>query len=269
MNLAFNSKQVCCYQTFDHNLGHTVVYAARVPNDCNLIKNEYFGVLSENERKKALAFIFLEDRNSYITAHALLRTSLSLHFRVSPSDWIFRNSQLGKPKQVNLSNKVHFNLSRTREMVCCVLSSAPVGIDIESFDALDNCKDFILILDAKEANAIKPLSESEKRLHAIIYWTLKESFLKGMGVGISGLSNGSWFRISEIDKRIELQDGGTQNHNSRRWRFTTFLVDCSHVISVSIHPKNNEPLIYIDYPMTKLFGASEGVKVNIKNHVCK
>lgn len=269
MNLTFNYKQICYCQPFNCNQEYITVHVARVPNDCNLIKNEYFSVLSENERKKALAFRFLEDRNSYITAHVLLRTSLSSHFRVSPNDWIFRNSQLGKPEQVNLPNKAYFNLSRRREMVCCALSRSPVGVDIESFNALENCNDFISVLHSKEADDIRYLPESKKRLYAVIYWTLKESLLKGTGEGIGGLLNNFWFSISKNDKRIEIQDGDLQNRNLKRWKFATFFIDRSHVISVSIHPKNNVPLILIDYPMTELFGASEDVKVNIKNYVCK
>ena len=269
MNLIFNHKQLCCYQPLDRNGEHTFVYVTRVPNDHTLIKSEYFEILSENERKKALAFRFIEDRNSYITAHALLRAALSLHFHILPNEWVFRNSQLGKPEQINLPNKAHFNLSRTRGMVCCAISSSPVGIDIESFDALNNYKDFISLLNEKEANTIRFLSDSEKRLYTVIFWTLKESFLKSTGEGIGGLPNGFWFRIEKIDKRIKLQSNIAQNHNLRRWRFATFLIDHSYVFSISIYTKNNKPLVLIDSPTTELFGASKGIEVNIKNYVCK
>lgn len=269
MNLIFNHKQLCYYQPLDRNGEHAFVYVTRVPNDNNFIKSEYFEILSEDERKKALAFRFIEDRNSYITAHALLRTALSLHFPILPNEWVFRNSQLGKPEQINLPNKARFNLSRTRGIVCCVISNSPVGIDIESFATLNNYKDFISILDEEEANTIRFLPDSEKRLYTVIFWTLKESFLKGTGEGIGGLSNGFWFRIKKNDERTELQSNTAQNHNLRQWRFATFLVDHSYAFSISIYAKNNKPLVLIDSPTTELFGASKGIEVNIKNRVCK
>lgn len=261
MNLAYNSKQVCRYQALDRDLGHTFVYAVRVPNVINLIRDEYFGVLCEDERKKALAFRFIEDRNSFITAHALLRTSLSSHFPISPRDWIFRKSQLGKPEQISLPNRAHFNLSRTREIVCCALSDFPIGIDIENFNALDNRNDYISILDPREAEDVRSLPKSEKCLRAVIYWTLKESFLKGTGEGISGLSNGFWFHVSN-DKDIKLQNGHIPNHASKRWQFATLLIDRSHVISISVHPRNNEPILFTGLK-AELFGASENVNINI------
>ena len=75
---------------------------------------------------------------------------------------------------------IHFNISHCKSGIACVINNAPVGIDIEQIyydkDIAEN------ILSHKELQIVQNSEFSECEF--IKYWTMKESYLKLMGIGI-------------------------------------------------------------------------------------
>lgn len=198
------------------NLKEAYVYIANVPKD-SFKKNHYYSeILSNCEQERARSFKFTEDRKAYITAHLLLRSALSLHFPISPKDWVFESSLSGKPEQVNFPGKVQFNISHTRGMVCCVLSLYDSGIDVENMDSLRKINFSGSLFDIREVFSSTFLPMRDKYLNAAICWTLQESSIKATGEGLDG-----------IERKIFLSD-------LKGWKFSTLLVENRYVISVSV-----------------------------------
>ncbi len=97
---------------------------------------------------------------------------------------------------------LHFSISHTKGHAACVLSSRPVGIDLEELDR-----------QVKPGLAEKILSPSEHRQYALVqdknralltFWVLKEAAAKATGEGLRGYPNQTDFclddpRVQEID----------------------------------------------------------------------
>ena len=81
-------------------------------------------------------------------------------------------TEKGKPYIDNL--KYHFNISHSNEYVVCAVSDKEVGIDIEMIkDKIIKIKPKITDEDIDDPNRLTEL------------WTLKESFIKYLGIGIT------------------------------------------------------------------------------------
>jgi len=241
------------------------IYIARVDTANDLLLDGCLEILGKDEHERARSFRFVSDKNTYITAHVLLRSVLSLHFPIPPKNWIFRTSSLGKPEQINLPDKVHFNISHTRGMVCCALSLYQVGIDIESISSMGKLESLNSVFSSQEVRDIYFQPEPDKHLRATIYWTLRESLLKSTGEGISGLTKNFSFSIDDSHGRIYFRDQQSRSMLSK-WQFSTFLVDNHYVVSGSVD--SSADIIQTIHPYfdetIQLIGVSQNTRVILK-----
>ena len=90
----------------------------------------------------------------------------------------------GKPYLANLPG-VHFNISHSGDHVVCALSGSPVGCDIESIKPFrENVA--ARCFSPEENAALAALTDPAARETLFFrFWTLKESFLKAVGCGIT------------------------------------------------------------------------------------
>lgn len=77
------------------------------------------------------------------------------------------------------ADAVHFSLSHSGDFVACLLADKPCGIDIEEHSERDYSKIAKRICTENELKAIK----SREEFYNI--WTLKESVLKAVGLGLA------------------------------------------------------------------------------------
>lgn len=245
-------------------LNGAYVYFMPVPPNEFLLKL-YFEILNQNERVRAKSFYFKEDRDAYITAHALLRIALSQHFSISPQEWNFRENLLGKPEQINLPANIYFNISHTRGFVCCALSHTPfIGIDVENIASIKKVQKMNLIFSDHEIQDIKIAPKKHRLARIAMYWTLRESFLKGTGEGINGLSRNFSFLINHVCQTIYFTHQSNSEKYSRKWKFATFLINGLYVVSVAInnsicHTANIR--IYFNEADVQLVGVSPCLRI--------
>ncbi len=93
----------------------------------------------------------------------------------------------GKPKFSNHPN-LHFNISHSGEWVVCAFSNSKIGIDLEKIKAADMeiAKRFFNSFEYANLTSTENISEKNRLFY--ILWTLKESYLKNIGIGIKGLT---------------------------------------------------------------------------------
>ena len=122
-------------------------------------------------------------------SHAFLLQILSAYTGEPAENLAFLKGLHGKPALISDGTfpSVQFNLSHSGAYTALAFSTyAPVGIDIE--DTSRNAK-FEQIASRvflpEEAAALTRLSEEEKRSCFFRLWTRTESFLKGLGTGLS------------------------------------------------------------------------------------
>lgn len=80
--------------------------------------------------------------------------------------------------------RIHFNISHTEGMAVCGIGSRPLGIDIE---AERPYKENVLrrVLSEAERRRLEELPEAERSRRFFCIWTLKESYVKAKGLGLT------------------------------------------------------------------------------------
>ena len=144
------------------------------------------GMLDSEEREQADRYVFASDRNTYIGAHALLRTMLSGATGLPTATWRYTRRPFGKPEldRSCAGNGLRFNLSHTRGFVACAIAHDEIGVDVE---ASDREVDFAIAdryFAPEEACVIAAAPPERKTLLFFRFWTLKEAFIKATGEGL-------------------------------------------------------------------------------------
>ena len=141
---------------------------------------EALAAVSAERRTYALRYRREEDQRLCLSAYLLLQRALREEFGLSEVP-PFCIGEHGKPVLEGYPD-IHFNLSHCREAVACVVSTHPVGIDIEMVDSYDEAL-LPTTMNEKEQQMILESPHPESTF--IRFWTMKESLLKLTGEGIT------------------------------------------------------------------------------------
>eukprot|EP00850_Spirogloea_muscicola_P009081 SM000050S17006 [mRNA] locus=s50:330254:334202:- [translate_table: standard] len=165
------------------------------------ILHTYHSILSPAEQLHVAAANSEALRRERLLARALVRTSLAKYCGglLGPKQLKFRSNRHGKPKfdaatsGGSLSGSsfpsLQFNLSHTHSLIACgVTTSDPIGIDVEDTSRVPR-RDVLALARKKYSSAEvdwlqQCTSKEERRLRFLQLWTLKEAYVKAIGMGI-------------------------------------------------------------------------------------
>ncbi|CAM0913710.1 unnamed protein product [Alopecurus aequalis] len=188
-----------------------------------------------------------------ILSRALLRTTLSRYSRIDASLFEFNYNKFGKPEilwppdDIIVERPLHFNISHTTSLIACgIAMHAHIGIDIEekkrktTKSVLSLARRFFTPSETDYIADISDLDAQRKEFFKL--WTLKEAFVKALGLGISGapfnefsimleLSKGIW--ISKASKVCSDSKSG-YDHLSENWQFALAELNSSHYMAVCV-----------------------------------
>jgi len=141
--------------------------------------------LSDKERQQADQFHFIKDKVHYELSHIFLRQILHNYYaHISPSEWKFSLTKYGKPYIINkLNYPINFTLSKSKSMVVLAFSTKyDIGIDIEQVTKLPTIIDFYnLVYTSQEQKLLYDDHDKKETFYHL--WTLKEAYLKALGIG--------------------------------------------------------------------------------------
>ena len=112
-------------------------------------------------------------------------------------------NRYGKPYIKNHSD-VFFNISHCHEMAVCTINSCEAGIDVENIRAY-HPRVAKRVFSDKENEILKNAVNKDETFFRI--WTLKESFVKAIGVGISYPMKTCEFLINDNSFTVNGCDG--------------------------------------------------------------
>lgn len=147
---------------------------------------------------------------------------------------------MGKPflKNLKKSKNIDFNITHSGDWVACAIDSNDIGIDIEQIKDI-NVTDFEEILSPKEINYI---DEKLERFYQI--WTLKESYIKALGVGV--YKDLSSFTVQPYDKHYAKVF--ENDKDEKQWYFYNFNLDENHSCSICSQSKiSKEDFNFFEY----------------------
>jgi 4'-phosphopantetheinyl transferase len=186
-----------------------------------VLLREYDALLSESERLKGARFYFEKHRKQHLITRALVRTVLSSYRGVGAADWQFATDDYGRPHVVapDVLGTLSFNLAHTDGLIVCACTAASiVGVDAERVRIdrapLDVADRYFSPAEVAELRAL-PRAEQPERFFQ--YWTLKESYIKATGKGLSTPLDQFSFRLARRGE-IELSFDAELNDDAQRWR---------------------------------------------------
>jgi phosphopantetheinyl transferase len=143
-------------------------------------------LLDAEESRRLARFRHVEDRMSYLAAHAGVRLLLGA-MAGQPADRVrFETSLLGKPRLVDAPIGLDFSLSHARGAVAVAAAYMPIGVDIEPIRQISDLDQMVEIaLSPEERRTIAKTPEALRSRLFLRYWTLKEAILKAAGVGFA------------------------------------------------------------------------------------
>jgi 4'-phosphopantetheinyl transferase len=159
-------------------------------NDESVSLQGFEDILSSVEQDRASKFKFEADRRRYVTAHAALRSILSVYVNSPARELQFASGPYGKPTLAPIHDrkKIAFNLSHSHEVaLIAVTQDREIGVDVEwvrenfAFDEVAQ-----RFFTTREVAALHALPLRLQREAFYKCWTSKEAFLKAKGTGLSG-----------------------------------------------------------------------------------
>ena len=155
-----------------------------VETDCELPEETFLALsalVSPEKRKRINRLLHRQNAINMLMGDIIVRHMICAHTGLRNETLLFLTNQYEKPYLANVSD-VHFNISHSGNIVVCALSDETVGIDIEMIKPamLQIAKRFF---SAGEYEFIE--AKADKSLAFYKIWTMKESYVKWEGKGLS------------------------------------------------------------------------------------
>ncbi|WP_019637474.1 4'-phosphopantetheinyl transferase superfamily protein [Paenibacillus fonticola] len=203
----------------------TEIYGVQLePNIASLSIWRLINVLPMERQERIYRFIHKEDALRTLTADILSRLIICSKMNMKNRDIHLIQNAYGKPS-LREDYKLHFNNSHSGKWVVCAIDDAPVGIDVEEIKEMD------LIIAERFFSKQECLDlysrQGEAKLSFFFdLWTLKESYIKAAGMGLSLPLDSFTIRIDH--ERIELSTCNELN----RCSFKQYNIDPAYKLSV-------------------------------------
>jgi 4'-phosphopantetheinyl transferase len=205
----------------------TQVFASKVlpSEEFSLVKGRFLSFLPAYVKDKISRYKQPLDLQRSLLGEIMVRAIIR-KFKGLPLNLIeIKTSVKGKPFMQGMDD-LHFNLSHSGDWVVVAVSANEVGIDIEKIEQakFDVAKRFF---SADEYQQLQSLNGEEKNIHFYSLWTVKESYLKYLGKGLTrALSS---FSVRKNHGRMELVQSG--DFISPVY-FQQYLLPENHIVSV-------------------------------------
>jgi len=223
------------------------VYAVKIDSEPDTISfRELLQKITPDKKKTFLKFHRKEDAYRSLYAELLIRYLLIQHHHF-PHDTIkFHYTEYGKPYLQNNSN-LHFNLSHSGQWVVCAISEKPVGIDIEKLSSIDLTIAEHVFSQA-EMKHLFSLNENERISCFFSLWTLKESYIKMKGKGLS-------MELKEFSIFLKEENIFIENDDEKeRVYFKQYTIDNEYAMAVCSLEQAFSAITMIDQKELTAFG---------------
>jgi 4'-phosphopantetheinyl transferase len=160
--------------------------------------------VSKEKQEKIKKFARPDDAKRVLLADILARSVLADELKVSSKAIEFSVNKYGKPF-LTKNNNLHFNLSHSGDWVVCAVDKEPIGIDIERIKPIELGIAEHFFSD-EEYKLLMSKSPEDRQCFFFDLWTLKESYIKAVGRGLSLPLNSftvSFLKKGEITIKLE------------------------------------------------------------------
>ncbi|MCK4764361.1 MAG: 4'-phosphopantetheinyl transferase superfamily protein [Candidatus Aminicenantes bacterium] len=206
----------------------TEVYALKLSEIEEETYEKLLLLVDRQKQDKVKKFYRREDSLRTLLADLLVRNLVIEKTNLRNEEISFSYNEYGKPTLNDVEN-FHFNVSHSGEWIVCAVDSEPVGVDVEEIAPVD--------LDISR-NYFSPdehsdlLSQEDRIAYFFTLWTLKESYIKIVGKGLSLPLNSFSIRFS--DEEIGIAASGRKLDDTF---FTQYDIDDKYKMAVCAQDK--------------------------------
>lgn len=167
-------------------------------------KDELYGLLPADSRQLIDSYKKPADLQRSLLGESLTRKIISQKTGLRPESLRISRSSKGKPRLDDHSH-FHFNITHSGNWIAVVFSDREVGIDIEKCRP-PQYRIAERYFSPKEVAVLNKLKNKDKESYFFDLWTMKESYLKLLGKGLTrSLGSFSVVKINGVF-RLEEQD---------------------------------------------------------------
>jgi 4'-phosphopantetheinyl transferase len=186
-------------------------------------------LIDENKRDRLLKFVFWQDLHRSLFADLLVRKIIIETFNLVNEEIYFSVNDYGKP-YCKFLNNFHFNVSHSRDWIVCAIDGESIGIDVEKISTidLDISKNFF-----SDKEHVDLLSSNDPYDYFFTLWSLKESYIKFIGKGLSYPLNSFSMQLLN-NKKIYIE---SYNQILENVHFKQYVIDDGYKMAAcSINP---------------------------------
>lgn len=177
-------------------------------------------IMSEEERVREGRFAFPRDRLMFRLTRAFVRRVLSRYAPMPCSRWHFTANAHGRPEisPGQDADGLEFNVSHTAGLIgCAVARRRRIGLDVENRHRPVDPEHYGDFLSPAELRDLHTLPEDVRLGGFYTQWTLKEAFLKALGIGLAVPPTGFTIRLDGSGRpEFDYAPGGAGNGTG--WR---------------------------------------------------
>lgn len=193
-------------------------------------------ILQPKERERVDSAHASESKLRFLAARAMQRTVLARYAPgVDPAALRFVKGEHGKPVLAREFQPLglHFNLTHTQGLIAIAVSRhRDIGIDAENLHerttALPLARRYFTAEEARNLEALSP-ERQPARFYSL--WTLKESWMKASGRGLSAALDNAAFSLDDQHQVVGMSFAA---YDAADWRFWQFRPTEEHVLALAL-----------------------------------
>jgi len=162
--------------------------------------NSLLSYICDDKKERILRFHRYEDAQRCLLGDVMVRYVICKRIGVKNSELVFGMNEYGKPLLI-YPKEIHFNISHSGKYVVCAVDNNPVGVDVEEIKPIDfeiakrffSANEYLQLINQPEEMRLK---------YFYTIWTLKESYIKAEGKGLSIPLNSFSINIDDYNAKI-------------------------------------------------------------------
>lgn len=221
--------------TLSLQAGQVDLWFTRIDRVAPGLAAQYHVLLTQQELAQHRRFFFEKDRHRHLVTRALTREVLSRYVPVAPDEWRFESDAYGKPHIVDpagTAKRISFNISHTDGLVVIGVGlDRALGIDAECTQRqapLPIAGRYFSPLESRSLRRLPPHAQA-KRFWEL--WTLKESYIKARGMGLSIPLDQFMFDL-DVPRAVSIAFASRFEDVPSRWQFWQMRPTEHHLLAV-------------------------------------
>ena len=139
--------------------------------------------ISNEKQERIKKYARPDDAKKVLLADILVRSVIASELKVNSKTIEFKANKYGKPI-LKKDCGLHFNVSHSEDWIVCAVDDKPIGIDIEKIRPVE-LEIAAQFFSEEEYKILIAKSQENRQYFFFDLWTLKESYIKAVGRGLS------------------------------------------------------------------------------------